>query len=219
MDFKAAIFDMDGTLINSLIFWDYLWAELGKRFLNNKDFKPSVEDDKKVRTATYKDAMQLIHDNYNICESGEQLLCVANELLIDFYSNTVELKSGVKEYLEYLKSKNIKMCVASATARDMVILAMKHCGIEEYFLEVFSCADLGKGKDEPDIYLQTVKFLGEEIEDICLFEDSVVAIETATKIGLPTVAIYDCFNYGQERMREIANEYIADGETLLKLVK
>ncbi len=219
MEFKAAIFDMDGTLINSLIFWDYLWAELGKRFLNNKDFKPSVEDDKKVRTATYKDAMQLIHDNYNICESGEQLLDVANNLLIQFYSDTVELKGGVKEYLEHLKSKNIKMCVASATARDMVLLAMKHCGIEEYFLEVFSCADIGKGKDQPDIYLKTAEFLGENLSDICLFEDSLVAIETAVKIGLPTVAIYDRYNYGWERMRELAGAYIEDGETLLKLVK
>ena len=63
------------------------------------------------------------------------------------------------------------------------------------------------------------EFLGEELKDTWVFEDSVVAIETATKIGMPTVAIYDRFNFGQERMKEIATIYVAEGESLLKLIK
>ena len=62
------------------------------------------------------------------------------------------------------------------------------------------------------------EFLGTEIKDTWIFEDSLVAIETAVKVGFPTVEIYDQYNYGQERIREIANEYIADGESLLKLI-
>ena len=219
MNIKVAIFDMDGTLVDSLMLWDVLWSTFGERYLNDKSFAPSFEDDKKVRTLTLKDAMHLIHKNYNLGESGEELLALANAIFNDFYANSVELKSGVREFLEYCKNKGVKMCIASATAPELIDAAMKHCDIEKYFLKVFSCGTIGKGKDEPDIFLQAAGFLGVEIKETWLFEDSLTAIETATKIGMPTVGIYDRYNFGQDRIKKIATEYIAEGETLLKLTK
>ncbi len=187
--------------------------------MNDKSFTPSVEDDKKVRTLTLKDAMKLIHDNYNIGESGEELLAEANRIMNDFYANSVELKDGAREFLEHCKNNGIKMCIASATAPELMDVALKHCDIEKCFLKVFSCGAIGKGKDEPDVFLQAASFLGSEIKDTWVFEDSLTAIETATKIGMPTVGIYDKFNYGQDKIKEIATEYIDSSETLLKLIK
>lgn len=210
---------MDGTLIDSLMIWDVLWSAFGERFLNDKTFAPSPEDDKKVRTLTLKDAMLLIHNNYNIGESGEELLALANRIIEDFYASSVELKSGVREFLEHCKNNGVKMCVASATAPELIDVAMKRCDIEKYFLKVFSCGAIGKGKEEPDVFLQAAAFLEAEIQETWVFEDSLTAIETATKVGFPTVGIYDPFNFGQERIQKIATEYIAPGETLLKLVK
>ena len=218
MNIKAAIFDMDGTLVDSLFLWDVLWSDFGEKYLNDKSFTPSVEDDKKVRTLTLKDAMLLIHNNYKLGESGEELLAFANALMIDFYANRVELKDGVREFLENCKNNGVKMCVASATAPDLINVAMKHCDIEKYFSKVFSCGAIGKGKECPDIFLLAKDYLGTSIEDTWVFEDSLVAIETATAIGMKTVGIYDKFNYGQDRIKEIATEYIAPSETLLKLI-
>ena len=217
MNIKAAIFDMDGTLIDSLILWDMLWSTFGEKYSDNKSFVPSAEDDKKVRTLTLKDAMNLIHNNYNLGESGEELLQLANSIMLDFYSNKVQLKSGVREFLDYLKSNGTKMCIASATAPELIYVAMKHCDIEKYFSKVFSCGELGKGKDKPDVFLAAKDYLGTRVEDTWMFEDSLVAIETATAIGMPTVGIYDRFNFGQDRIKEIATRYIGEDETLLKL--
>jgi beta-phosphoglucomutase-like phosphatase (HAD superfamily) len=91
--------------------------------------------------------------------------------------------------------------------------------IVKNFMKVFSCSDIGKGKDSPDVFLLAKEFMGEKIKETWVFEDSVVAIETAVKAGFPTVGIYDSFNYGQDKIKEIANEYIAQGQTLLKLIK
>ncbi|MBR2042952.1 MAG: HAD family hydrolase [Clostridia bacterium] len=216
---KAAIFDMDGTLVDSLMLWDVIWSTFGERYLNNKSFTPSAEDDKRVRTQTLKDAMKMIHDNYNLGESGEELLAEANRIMIDFYANSVELKDGVRAFLEHCKNNGVKMCIASATAPELIDVALDHCDIRKYFLKVFSCGTIGKGKDEPDVFLQAAEFLGAEIKDTWVFEDSLTAIETATKIGMPTVGIYDRYNFGQDRIKKIATNYIAEGETLLKLTK
>ncbi len=215
---KAAVFDMDGTLVDSLMLWDLFWSEFGTRYLGDKNFMPSSEDDKKVRTLPLKEAMTVIHQNYHIAESEEELARVATEIMINFYSNNVQLKNGVREFLEYLKNQNVKMCIASASSTELVKLAIKHCNIADYFVRIFSCADIGKGKEEPDIYLQAADFLGEKIENTCVFEDSLAAIETANKIGMLTVGIYDKFNYGQDTIKQIAAEYIGAGETLLKLL-
>ncbi len=217
MKVNAAIFDMDGTLVDSLYVWNVVWSAFGERYRGDKSFMPSREDDKAVRTLLLKEAMELIHKNYGMGKSGKELLDFANEIIEEFYENTVELKPGAREFLENLKDNGTKMCIASATERRLIMLAMKHCDIEKYFLKVFSCGDVGKGKDQPDIFLEACAFLGEKPENTWVFEDSLTAIETAVGIKMPTVGIFDSNNFGQERIKDISTEYIAEGETLLKL--
>ena len=215
---KGAIFDMDGTLIDSLMLWDVIWDCFGKKYLDGQKFCPTPEDVKAVRTMTLSDAMKYLYSIYKIGNDGDDLLQTAVSIIGDFYANEVKLKKGVAEFLEYCNEKGIKMCIASATDKKLVEVAIRHCGIEKYFVKLFSCAEIGKGKDQPDIYLMAMDFLGTSKEETCVFEDSHVAIMTAHKAGLKTVGIYDRFNYGQEEMQKIATEYVADGETLEKLI-
>lgn len=219
MHFEAAIFDMDGTLINSLILWDVFWMEFGKHFLQDANFRPREEDDKAVRTMTMDQAMALIHKQYQMGESAEELTDLANTMMADFYSNQVEMKPGVREFLDELMAAGKKMCIASATAPDLVARAMKRCDLFRYFEKVFSCADIGKGKDQPDVFLMAKDYLGAGLDKTWVFEDSLLAIETAHTAGFKTVAIYDENNYGQEQMAKIADFYIAKGETLTKLLE
>lgn len=218
MNVKAAIFDMDGTLVDSLMVWDVLWSTMGETYLNDKTFRPNAEDDKKVRTLILADAMELIHEHYGLGNSGEELLQLANDFMKDFYANRVALKRDVRRFLEYCKAAGVKMCIASATAPDLITVALEHCGIESYFSKIFSCAEVGKGKEEPDVFLQACEFLGAKPCETWVFEDSSVAIKTAVKVGMPTVGIYDAYNFGQAEVKELATEYIADGESLLKLI-
>ena len=172
-----------------------------------------------MRTLTLKDAMCLIHKNYLLGNSGDELLQFANELIIDFYKNKVELKQGVKEFLAWLNERAVQMCVVSATAPDLIHAALNYCGIESYFSKIYSCTEIGKGKEFPDAFLVACDYFNALPKETWVFEDSCVAIETATKIGMPTVGIYDQYNFNQERIEQIATEYIAKGETLLKLIK
>ena len=219
MNISGAIFDMDGTLINSLIFWDVLWEEFGNKYLGGEKFYPDLEADKAIRTMVLSEAMDYYHERFNIGESGADLLNTANEVFRDCYVNRVELKDGVKEFLDYLKAKGVKMCIASATDKALLVYAMERCGLYEYFDTILSCADVGKGKDQPDIYYAALEKLGTDKDSTWVFEDSFVALRTANGMGLNTVGIYDKFNFDQDKMQKLATHYIADGETLMKLVK
>ena len=218
MKIKAAVFDMDGTLIDSLMLWDITWETFGARYLNGKKFIPRPEDDKRFRTLTLAESMDLLHSKYGLGKNGSELLDIANELTLNFYQNEVKLKPGALEFLSYCKANGTKMCIASATAPHLIDAAVEHCGIKKYFEDILSCADIGKGKEEPDVFLLACKALGQAPSETWLFEDSLTAIETATRIGMKTVGVYDAYNFGQECIKKTADVYIAKGESLAKLI-
>ena len=209
---------MDGTLIDSLMLWDIIWESFGRTYLGREGYRLPEQADKAIRTMTLRDGMEMIHETCGLGESGTELLEAANAIIRNFYANEVQLKPGVREFLNSCRERGIKMCIASATGPKLLKTAIDRCEIGDYFSHILSCAQLGKGKDQPDIYLAAMEQLGTTKEETCVFEDSAVAIATAHNMGLMTVAIYDQYNYGQDEMRRTADAYIAEGETLLKLV-
>ncbi len=219
MTLQAAIFDMDGTLIDSQMLWEVVFAEYGRRFGDGTPFAPGEADNKTIRTLPTHLAVELLHDRYGIGESGEQLLAIANEIYVRFYGEEVQLKPGVAEFLEFCKMSGVRMCIATATARNLVELALDHLGIGDYFEQVFSCAELGVGKDVPDVFLLAQEFLGAPLAETWVFEDSLTALETAVKAGFPTVGIYDRYTPRQEDIAAASTVYIGPDETMMKLAE
>ncbi len=218
MKIKGAIFDMDGTLLDSLGGWDVLWDWCGESFLGGQSFRPDPEVNKAVRTMVLIDALNYIHELYCFGKNGQELLDYFNDTLPTLYAEKFDLKPGVREFLDYCLENGIKMVLASATERQYIDTALDRHGLRKYFDAVLSCADIGKGKEEPDIFEESLRVLGTKREETWVFEDSYVALETAVKIGLPTVGIFDCHAFEQERLAKSATHYIAEGETMMKLV-
>lgn len=215
---KLAIFDMDGTLIDSLKIWDVFWIEFGKRFLQGKEFNPSKEDRDFVKTCMLKEGMERIHNHYKIGKDANELVEVIREIAREFYGNTVELKVGVKEFLECCSEKGITMCVLSATEPALVDIALNHCDIKKYFSEVFSCVTLGKGKEEPELFLDVCKYFGVNVSDAWMFEDAALALETARAVGLKTVGVYEQYRENQDVVKAASTVYVSENETMMKLV-
>jgi HAD superfamily hydrolase (TIGR01509 family) len=219
MNITGAIFDMDGTLVDSLMVWDVLWQRLGKKYLGNERFRPDPVTEKAVRTLTLIDAMTLVHEKCGIGESGEEVWQFTTDMMVDFYENDVKMKAGALDFLEYLYGEGVKMCIASATAPNLISIAMKTCGLGKYFSKVISCNDVGKGKEHPDVFIAAHEYLGTSKDSTWVFEDSVAAIETAVSAGYKTVGIYDQYNFGLDRIPSIATVYIDKGESLTKLIE
>ena len=215
---KAAIFDMDGTLIDSLIFWNYLWKTLGEKYLDDPGFRPDETTDWECRTVTMAQAMELVHQRFHVGSSGEEVAQFATQLLETFYREVVEAKPGAVAFLQHLKERGVKMAVATASDGKLVQLAMERCGLKPYLDMVVSCADVGKGKDQPDVFLLALEKLGTTAQETWMFEDSYVALRTAKGIGMPTVGIFDANNFGQDILKENSDHYIAEGEQLTRLI-
>ena len=219
MTIKGAIFDMDGTLADSLFFWEYFWRSVGEKYFGDKDFKPAPEIDNAARTMIYKEAMDVFNERYKVEEKNEDFFAFAESGIDTFYRTQVKEKAGATAFLKYLKSNGVRMVLASATASHHIKTVMGVLGFDEYFDGVLSCADIGAGKDKPDIYLAAIEALGLPLGDIAVFEDSCVALETAAAIGLHTVGIYDEHNFGHDRLERAAEIYLGRGESLETLIE
>lgn len=220
MKIKGAIFDFDGTLGDSLGYWEWQYSELSRIFCGGKKIDLTPEDDKKFRTSLISDSMKLLHEKYGIGESTDFLIKYANDSIKNFYINEVKPKKGVIKYLDYLKNKGIKMCIASATAENELKIAVKSCGLEKYFCGLFSCSELGFGKERPDIFLMALNHLGTDLSETWVFEDSLLALETATKAGFKTVGIFDKNNpYTVKQISEYSTVFIDGNQTLADLIE
>ena len=218
MKIKGAIFDMDGTLIDSLMFWGEMWKDIGKKHLSTENFRAPESLDLAVRTMLYSDALELIRTTLKLPVSREEFFRYGVDGLVSFYKNTATVKPGAMELLEHLRKLGVRVCVASATDLKYVREALTHHGLIDYFEALHSCAEIGSGKDKPDVYLKAATALGLDPSEICVFEDSFVAIETAKAAGFQTAGLYDRYNFCQDRLRASSDVYMCEGEDLTTLI-
>ena len=209
---------MDGTLIDSLMFWDHFWSEIGRRYMGDSAFRPTEEIDKRVRTMVYRDATACLHEHYRLSVPFDEFYAFAVDALRTFYRERATVKPGAFAILDYLREHGVRLCLASASAMDEIRFTLDHHGLLPYFDGVLSCADLGVGKDRPDIYLLAAKTLGLLPEEIFVFEDSFVALETAKAAGFHTVGLYDRYNFDQERLRASSEIYMDEHSDLASLI-
>ncbi len=219
MDIKGAIFDCDGTLVASLGFWEAMYEKMGEACFGNKNFHPTAEDDKAMRTQNAAYIVEVLREKYGAKQSRETLLKQTLDICEWFYREVVDVKAGVKELLAHLKAKGVRICIASASEIDLIKIVLKKHGILEYFEDIISCTEVGAGKDKPDVFIAAEKFLGTPREQTWVFEDSLLAAQTAKAAGYPVVGVYDALGFGQDKLREISDEFIEENGSFAELIE
>ncbi len=184
---QGAIFDLDGTILDSM----HIWSDIGLLFLKNKGVEaPKGIEDEFVKMSMVQAAEYYIK-NIDPTATVIDIVNEVNSLVQGFYFNEVIKKNDVEDFLKFLKSKDVKMCIATATDKHLVEKALERNGIREYFSEIFTCSSVGAGKDTPVIYDVASEHLGTPKERTYIFEDALYAIETANKAGYNIVGIKD----------------------------
>ncbi len=184
---KGYIFDLDGTLTDTMVFYETYSANLVRSF--GKEPRPQIRDD--VRLMTSEEVCEYVVEEYGIPHTPEELLKKTYELLEEYYGKEGKLKDGVKEFLEYAIKCGKKLCIASATAGRFIELVLKSNGVYDKFEFYLSCPDLGMYKDKPDIYVKAAQMMGLTKDEVLIFEDAHHAVLTAKSGGLKVAAVYD----------------------------
>lgn len=210
---EGAVFDLDGTLLDSM----YIWSEIGLKFLKNEGITPPVGAADEFVKLSLVQAAEYFVKNYDPNRTVDSVVESINGLVEDFYFYEVALKDGVKDFLEYLKNRNVKMCIATATDKYLVEKALDRNGIRDCFSEIFTCTDVGAGKDTPIIYEKALEHLVTNKEKTFIFEDALYAIETAHAAGYNVVGIRDVSEKADpETVKKFCKYYINDYSEIYK---
>lgn len=208
MKIKCAIFDFDGTLFDSMFIWD----TAGEVYLRSIGKEPEADLQKILKPMSLLQSAEYIREKYHIPLSVEDIMDGVNRTVEDFYCHTAAPKPGVIAFLEELYHKNIKMCIATASDRYQIEAALSRCGMEHYFDAIFTCSEVGHGKDEPVIFQKAMEHFGADRNNTVVFEDAIHALQTAKADGFAVVAVYDNSEKRQTEIRELSVCYLADFE-------
>lgn len=207
MKLKGAIFDLDGTLLDSM----YVWDNLGTQYLIERDIQPEDGLNEKFKTLSIVQAAQYYQAVYGITDSVEKIIADLNKMVEYEYFYNIKPKHGVINMLDTFMALGIKMCIATATDRYLVEKCLKNNNMLFYFSEIFTCTEVGAGKDNPLIFETALSHLGTDKSDTYVFEDSTYALRTAKSAGFKVIGIADEFAQGGiNGVRAIADEYVTD---------
>lgn len=204
MDVRAAIFDLDGTVLDSMGVWDRAWETFCDRHSDARD----EEAYSRYKTLTLVTACEYYKERFKIPASVPALCDEVNALVFEGYK-TVEPKPGVREYLEKLRTTEVPACVATNTARPLVEFALSRLGLSGYFRFILPCAEFGSGKDRPGIFYACARRLGTLPGETWVFEDAPHALRTAHDAGFRTCAVRDpSYAAAEPELRAMADVYI-----------
>ena len=203
---KGAIFDLDGTLLDSMFIWD----TIGEEYLRSLGKEPHEDLKETFMTLTLEEAAVYYREHYGVTLSVKEIVDGVNAMVEQTYRTKVTLKPGIAEYLAWLKENGVRMCVATVTDRYLVEETLERLGVRHYFSEIFTCAEVGFGKDKPVIYQKALEHLETAKDETYVFEDMLFALNTAKTDGFPTVGVYDRHEVHQDELKGRADYYVLD---------
>lgn len=204
--FRGAIFDLDGTLLDSMP----VWNTLASAYLRTIGETPRADVDAAVGSFSLQQAARYFQTEYGVALSEESIVDGVKSLIRHFYEAEVQPKPGVSAFLQQLSRQGVKMCIATATDSHLAKAALTRCGLMHFFTEIITCDEVGASKDQPLIYREALARLGTSRAETLVFEDAHHALQTAQMDGFTTVAVRDDCEPDWEHMRRISHHAMND---------
>ena len=153
--------------------------------------------------------------SYGIEETPEEIFSEWMDMVVEKYSDEVQLKPHAKEYLEYLSQNDVPLAVATASSRVMYEPCLKNNGIYYFFDHICDVKKFENGKNTPELFLHVASLLGYEPNEILIFEDTLHAIKVALEAGFNVCSVYEETCRDEEEKKQISSLYINDFKELL----
>ena len=193
---KGVIFDLDGTLIDSM----WVWDQIDMEYLNEKNLDVPENLADEIGHLSFNQVAVYFKERFKLEDSLDEIKKRWSDMAYYHYSTDIKLKEGVVEFLQYLKKSNIKIGLATSNSHALLEVVLKNNNIYNYFNAITITDEVSVGKHEPDVYLLAAKKLGVSPNECLVFEDIAQAIKGAKKAGMKVVGVADSrsLNYRDE---------------------
>lgn len=210
-DYKGIIFDLDGTLIDSM----WMWRAIDIEYLGRFGYELPDDYQKSIEGLSFHEVALYTKDRFGIPDDPEKMKQDWNDMAIEFYRTRVPVKPGVRRFLNELQKAGIKLGIATSNSRMLLETVLNAQKISPYFDVIATGCEVEHGKPFPDIYLHVAEGLGVKPSECLVFEDVEAGIQAALAAGMSVCTVYDPFSESsQERLKEQSDYYIRSYEEL-----
>lgn len=208
---KGYIFDMDGTLIDSM----ERICRMDREILQKLGLVHTEEALEDMKYIPLGESAGYIKSHFDVSLTEAEVMGILVDTVIEIY-RTVEMKAGAIDYLEFCKSQGIKMCIATATEPEIATDVARDKGFLKYMENVTACSEVGFGKTRPDVFLEAARRMGLEPHECVVFEDGIPGAVSARDAGFKVVGVFDptAGEDDTEKMKSIGDRYIVSFEDI-----
>lgn len=203
---KAVIFDLDGTLIDSM----WIWEQIDIDYFNKIGLPMPLNLKDEINHLSFHDTAVYFKNTFGIKKSVDEICNEWNLMALDYYSNKVSLKPGALNFIKKLSVNNIKIALATSNSKTLLEAALNHTGIMEYFDVITTTGEVNNGKNHPDVYLLAANKLQTSPNECLVFEDILEAIQGAKLAKMKVCAVYDKYSSYNKAKILCASDYYID---------
>ena len=203
---KACLFDMDGTLLDSM----HIWKDIDIEFLGRFGYELPPTLQREIEGMSFRETACYIKDRFDLPISIEEIMNIWNEMAFQKYSEEIFFKEGAFEFVKMLKEKGIRTAICTSNSRELVNAVAEHLDFMPYFDTIITSCEVGAGKPAPDIYLEAAKRVGVEPEHCLVFEDIVTGLTAGKRAGMKLCAVEDVYSADQKEAKKAMADYYVE---------
>jgi 16S rRNA pseudouridine516 synthase len=202
---KGIIFDLDGTMVDSM----WMWRKIDEEFMESHGLAMTDELEREIEGMSFKETAEYFIRSFPLTESVEDMMNIWVDMAIDKYRHEVPLKPGLMNFLTEMKRRGLPMGIATSNARPLIDAVMESHGLYDYIDIVIPANEVPHGKPAPDVFLETAKRLHLDPKTCLVFEDIPQGIRAGLAAGMRVCAVSDEYSRHQEtEKRSLAHYYI-----------
>ncbi len=206
-DKSAVIFDLDGSLVDSM----WMWREIDIEYLGRFGIVLPENLQSEIEGMSFSETAVYFKERFAIPDSIEQMKADWNRMAWDKYTHEVPLKPGIREFLKECREKGMKLGIATSNSRELVDNITEVHGLDNYFSCIMTACEVAHGKPAPDIYLAVAERLKVAPEKCLVFEDIIPGIMAGKNAGMEVCAVEDAYSISdRQAKKELADYYVED---------
>ncbi len=213
---KAILFDLDGTLVDSM----GIWGQIDREFMSARGLPVPKDLQQQIEGLSMNETAAYFKEKFPLEESEEELMEIWNQMALSHYKHSIPLKPGAREFLEEVTKRKIKCGIASSNSAFLIEACLKAHNIKQYIPTFVTSGEVQSSKPAPDVYLEAARRLGVDPWDCLVFEDILPGIMAGVNAGMKTCAVWDDYS-GEfwEEKKQLADYWIMDYYDLLGKAK